>query len=103
MKHMSRAKPKTRLLNHAMKVIKSFNGEPFTAVEVYERWDAHASVRLKPTSRDVVGLMRNLHSQGKIKQIEHHGDNQIRTNGSSGGTYAINLWCEVELDGKNSD
>lgn len=96
---MSKAKPKTRLLNWAKKVISSFNGEIFTKKDMMESWDRIATPRVKPTENEMIGLLRNLLAQGFIERI---GDGE-KTAAFSGSTYYLTQWREVKLDGKHND
>ena len=96
---VNKRKPKTRLLEHAMKVVRSFEGEPFTTTEVHSHWEAYASPRMRPTQRGVVGLMRNLHAKGLIKRCL---DSEEVTS-MEGGHYSVVLWREITLDGKHND
>lgn len=96
---MGKAKPKTRLLNWAKKVISSFGGEIFTKKDVIESWDEIASARVKPTDHEMTGLLRNLLAQGFIERV----DDGKKTAAFSGSTYYLTQWREVQLDGKHSD
>jgi len=94
---MSRAKPKTRLQEHAKKVIRSFEGKPFDAGQVHSEWPNHASPRMRPNPRGVVGLLRNLHAQGFIERCEEKETKAAIL----GQQYVVVLWREVKLDGKS--
>ena len=94
----NKRKPKTRLVEHAMKVVRSFEGRPFTAAEVHSHWEAHASKRMRPTPRGVVGLMRNLHALDLIERCL----NSEEVTALGGGHYSVTLWREIILDGKHT-
>lgn len=89
--NVSKAKPKTRLLDWLREIILSFNKEPFTSADIMREWANFAPSRNKPTERELIGLLRNLIAHGFIERQEK----SKKVAAISRGTYYVAMWREV--------
>jgi len=83
-----------RRVEWTMRVIRSFEGNPFTSHGVVDRWGNHAPPRYQPNSTGLTITLRRLISLGLIRKTE----NKVKYTGGSGSADYTPCYVEITLE-----